>query len=241
VTDETRPEPLLPPARTGAPRGAGLAIVLDFDGTITDQDIGDKVVERFARAGWEEGVRRLARGEWSVGKLQRWEAARLPADRLDEMVDFALGIARLRPGLRELVDFAGRSGIYIEVASAGFDFYVNAILEREGFADLRVVVPRFTSDEGRGAGGSPRLEFPPGVATCERVGLCKCDRLWRLQREGRRALFVGDGISDHCPAGEADFVFARGSLARYCTARGIRHAPYEDFTDVLARIVRLGG
>jgi 2,3-diketo-5-methylthio-1-phosphopentane phosphatase len=210
--------------------------VLDFDGTITEQDVGDKVVERFASPGWEEGVRRLVRGEWSVGKLQRWEAARLPAHRLREMVDFALRTARIRPGLRELVDFANARSFHIEVASAGFDFYVNAVLEREGFTDLEVVVPRFTFDEAGDPPLNPRLRFPSGVATCERVGLCKCDRLWRLQRERRLAVFVGDGISDQCPAGEADLLFARGSLARHCAAHGIGYVPYDDFFDVLAEL-----
>ena len=213
-------------------------IILDFDGTITDVDIGDKVVQQFAAPGWEEGVERLVRGEWSVGQLQLWEAQRLPGDRLAEMVAFALSIARIRPGLRELVDFADRNDIYVEVASAGFDFYVRAILGRHGFGDLKTAVPHVAFAEGSDPGQGPGLEFPPGVARCERVGLCKCERVWRLQRAGRRAFFVGDGISDHCVAEEADFVFARGSLLKYCGERGIPHAAYEDFKQVLAEVKR---
>ncbi|NQU97269.1 MAG: MtnX-like HAD-IB family phosphatase [Chloroflexi bacterium] len=218
--------------------GVGLGIVLDFDGTITDRDIGDKVIQRFAAAGWEEGLEHLRSGEWSIGKLQRWEAERLPADRLAEMEAYALEIGRIRPGLKELVDFAGHNDICIEVASAGFEFYVRAILERDGFGDLRTAVPRVVFGDGRGPTQKPRLEFPAGLATCERVGLCKCERVWRLQREGRRALFVGDGMSDYCVAEQADLVFARGSLARYCRERNIPHVVYEDFTQVLAEVRR---
>ena len=223
-------------ARTSGTAPPG--IILDFDGTITDQDIGDKVVERFADAGWEEGVERLLRGEWSIGKLQQWEVNRLPADRIGEMEEYALEIARIRPGLRRLLDFADRNGICVEVASAGFDFYVRAILERDGFGDLKTAVPRVVFGDGPDAGQRPRLEFPPGVASCERVGLCKCDRVWRLQREGRRVFFVGDGMSDYCAAEQADLVFARGSLARYCSKRGIPYVPYEDFRQVLAEVRR---
>ena len=228
--------PLHREGRTDA--GAPPGIVLDFDGTITDQDIGDKVVQRFADAGWEEGVQRLARGEWSVGKLQQWEAQRLPADRLAEMEAHALQIARIRPGLRELVDFARRNGIPVEVASAGFDFYVHAILKRDGFDDLDVFVPRVVFAGSSGKRHRPRLEFPAGAVTCERVGLCKCKRIWQMQRKGRRAFFVGDGISDYCAAEEADLVFARGSLLRYCRERSIPHVEYEDFTHVLAEVKR---
>lgn len=213
-------------------------IVLDFDGTITERDIGDKIVQRFAEPGWEEGVEYLRRGEWSVGKFQRWEAKRLPADRVAEMVAYALEIARIRPGLRDLLDFADRSGIYVEVASAGFDFYVRAILKRYRFDRLPVTVPSVVFPDSADGRRKPRLELPPGVAACEMVGLCKCDRVWRLQREGRRAFFVGDGMSDYCVAEQADLVFARGSLLRYCRERSIRHAPYEDFTQVLAEVRR---
>ena len=223
----------------GGAAGGGLGIVLDFDGTITDRDIGDKVIQRFAAAGWEEGLERLRSGEWSIGKLQRWEAERLPADRLAEMEAYALQIARIRPGLRELVDFADRHGIYVEVASAGFEFYVRAILNRDGFDDLNTAVPRVAFGDGPGSAQRPRLEFPAGLATCERVGLCKCERVWRLQREGRRTVFVGDGMSDYCVAEQADVVFARGSLARYCRERNIPHLVYEDFTQVLAEVRRL--
>ncbi len=222
----------------GDAAGGGLGIVLDFDGTITDRDIGDKVIQRFAAAGWEEGLERLRSGEWSIGKLQRWEAERLPADRLAEMEAYALQIARIRPGLRELVDFADRHGIYVEVASAGFEFYVRAILKRDGFDDLKTAVPRVVFGDGPGSKQTPRLEFPDGLATCERVGLCKCERVWRLQREGRRTVFVGDGMSDYCVAEQADVVFARGSLARYCRERNIPHLIYEDFTQVLAEVRR---
>jgi len=236
-TEKSSEQGPLPPdaATAGTPP---LGIILDFDGTITERDIGDKVVQRFAEAGWEEGVERLTRGEWSIGKLQQWEAKRLPADRVAEMEAYALEIARIRPGLRELLDFADRNGICVEVASAGFDFYVRAILERDGFGDLKTVVPRVVFGGGPGAGRRPRLEFPPGVATCDRVGLCKCERVWRLQREGRRVFFVGDGMSDYCVAEQADLVFARGSLARYCDERRIPHVAYEDFTQVLAEVRR---
>ena len=234
--ERSAPRPSLP---WGKPAGsAPPGVILDFDGTITDHDVGDKVVRRFARSGWEEGVERLMRGEWTVGRLQAWEARRLPMDRLDEMVAYALEIARVRPGLRELLDFASHNDIPVEVASAGFEFYVQAILERDGFGDLKALVPRVVSGGDRDGEREPRLEYPPGVAACDRIGLCKCERIWRLQRGGRRAFFVGDGMSDYCAAEEADLVFARGSLARYCADRGISHVPYEDFTDVLVEVKR---
>ena len=196
-------------------------------------DIGEHVIRHFAAPGWEEDLRQHMRREWPIAGLQQWEAGLLSSDRLDEMVAFALDIGRVRPGLKKLLDYAAANGISVEVASAGFEFYVTAILERDGLQDLPALVPRLEPD-----GAVFRLEYPTGAVTCERIGLCKCERLWRLQQEGRRAFLVGDGMSDYCAADQADMVFARASLARYCEERAIPYIPFEDFTDVLAEVRR---
>jgi 2,3-diketo-5-methylthio-1-phosphopentane phosphatase len=231
--NERPPHPDSPPSATRRADGPLLGIVLDFDGTITERDIGDKVVQRFA-PGWQEGLTRLMSGEWSIGTLQLWEAQRLPFDRLPEMIDFALSVAKVRPGFHELLEYARGHGIHVEVASAGFEFYVTAILEREDLADLEAVVPKLVRGDGAPAGSAPTLDYP--AATCDRIGLCKCERIWRLQRAGIKAVFVGDGMSDYCAAEEADMVFARSQLARYCDERGIPYTAYNDFGDVLAGV-----
>jgi len=230
---DPRPRPDVRPAITEPP-----GLVLDFDGTVTDRDIGADVVRRFAAPGWEEGLRQHMRNEWPIAGLQRWEAGLLPSDRLDEMEAFALEIGRLRPGLKELLDYAAGNGVSVEIASAGFEFYVTAILEHEGLQHLTALVPRLEPDGTPGKGAAFRLTYPPGAVTCERIGLCKCERLWQLQREGRRAFLVGDGMSDYCAAEQADLVFARASLARYCEERAIPYVGFEDFTDVLAEVRR---
>jgi len=42
-------------------------------------------------------------------------------------------------------------------------------------------------------------------------------------------LVIGDGKSDMCVASTADFVFAKGSLAKYCEANTIPHARFDTF------------
>lgn len=231
--------PAFQPANRADAGRSPLAIVLDFDGTITEQDIGDKVIMKFAAPGWEEGVERLKNGEWTVGQLQRWEAMRLPGTGLREMVAYALKIARVRPGLKELLLYARENGIYVETASAGFEFYVKAILEREGLGDLVSAVPRVVFPDLTDEFGQVHLEYPAGMETCEETGLCKCERVWRLQKKGLKVVFVGDGVSDYCPAEHADVLFARAPLARMCDRAGIAYKPFNDFKDVLSEVRRL--
>jgi len=45
---------------------------------------------------------------------------------------------------------------------------------------------------------------------------------------------VGDGLSDVCPALEADIVFAKDSLASHLEAEGKSHTAFNDLGDVCA-------
>jgi 2-hydroxy-3-keto-5-methylthiopentenyl-1-phosphate phosphatase len=55
-----------------------------------------------------------------------------------------------------------------------------------------------------------------------------------LNRGGRLSVFVGDGLSDCYAAEAADLVFAKGTLAAHCRARGIEHVRYEGLAEVAA-------
>ena len=46
-----------------------LAILVDFDGTITTRDIGDQIVINFAEPGWEKAMDRFRVGELNVREL----------------------------------------------------------------------------------------------------------------------------------------------------------------------------
>jgi 2,3-diketo-5-methylthio-1-phosphopentane phosphatase len=214
-----------------------LAIVIDFDGTVTDRDIGDAIVTRFGLPGWDALEKEFHAGEATIRQLWAQEISHLPGDRAAEMADFALEVASVRPGLRELVDYAIAQGLPIEVASNGIEFYLRRILEENGLSDLPYVClhAEFAAD------GTTRLVFPGGIVTCARNGLCKCARVWRMQRMARQVMFVGDGASDACVAREPDILAARASLARMAELDGRAYVPFEDFRDVLAAVKRATG
>ncbi|HCV26838.1 MAG TPA: MtnX-like HAD-IB family phosphatase [Dehalococcoidia bacterium] len=220
-----------------------LALVLDFDGTITMRDIGVEVIKKFARSDWDEGLRRWRASEFDQRQLMEWDFARLPSGRLSEMREYSLSVAVLRPGLTGLLELCRSNDMPVEVVSNGMAFYVEAVLEREGLSDLAFVAPTPTFaglDPETNDPVSPVAEFGIGVETCERTGLCKCARAARLRPGGRKIVFVGDGISDFCIAEEeADFVIARSALKDHCAANGIAHSEFDDFYDVAREIESL--
>jgi 2,3-diketo-5-methylthio-1-phosphopentane phosphatase len=208
------------------------ALVVDFDGTITTEDIGVQIISRFGLPGWDRGIEQFRKGEISSRQLHTSEARFLKASDLPEMIRFGVDKAIIRPGFRELIDYCARREIPMEIASSGWDFYVNAILEHEDLGGI----PSTTSvvefdDSERGKWGLAR-----GSGYCEINGLCKCARVWVQKASGARTVFIGDGLSDFCTAAEADVIFARRSLARHCAENGI---PFRELTDFFAVIEAL--
>ncbi|MDE3140710.1 MAG: phosphatase, partial [Pseudomonadota bacterium] len=52
-------------------------------------------------------------------------------------------------------------------------------------------------------------------------------------------LLIGDGSSDFCVAGSADFVFARHRLIAHCREQGYAHLPMHGFAEARAALPRL--
>jgi 2-hydroxy-3-keto-5-methylthiopentenyl-1-phosphate phosphatase len=61
--------------------------------------------------------------------------------------------------------------------------------------------------------------------------------LWRAAPESR-IVYIGDGVSDFCPAEHADIIFAKKELAAYCNRQRLPHYPFTTLSDV-ARQIRL--
>ena len=204
-----------------------LAVILDFDGTITLKDIGDVIITNFGRKGWQVASEAYARGELSLRELWAVEIAHLREEDHEEMRRRAAEVAEIRPGFRELVSYCRNNGIPLEVASSGIRFYIDAVLE-DADVDLTVSAPDVAYDEC----GHGLVIFKDGLRDCGMTAMCKCERVWRHRREGRHVLFVGDGASDYCAALQADHVIARSSLARFCEQENQSFVPFDTFFEV---------
>lgn len=148
------------------------------------------------------------------------------------MIRFGVERAEIRPGFKDLVDYCADREIPLEIVSSGWDFYVNAILDQEGFGGIPSIASAIDfAQSGRGEWGLSR-----GVGYCEINGVCKCARVWAHRASGARTALAGDGLSDFCAAAEADVIFARRSLARHCTENDI---PFRELTDFFAVIEAL--
>ena len=207
-----------------------LAILLDFDGTITERDVGDLVISKFARPGWRGADDAFRRGELLVREMWAFQIGHLTRAREAEAAQFAREVAKTRPGLHELISFCEAHKIPVEVASSGLRFYIDAILEAARL-DGRLPVSSPVVDYDSNGNGVMTVE--PGLRDCAYNAMCKCDRVWRMRRQGLEVLFAGDGVSDYCVSSQADHLMATAALARRCQRDAVPYTPFSDLFDVL--------
>ena len=202
-----------------------LAVLCDFDGTITRTDVAEAILEEFAPPGWWD-IEELHRARKIGTREAMSRQFALLRARRSELIEFVDRHAVLDETFHSFVTFCAGRGFVLEIVSEGLDFYVHHLLERWGLK-VPVRTNRAIFDEGR-----VRIEYPWADATCTLCGTCKLLRLFELRTLGHRLAYVGDGNSDLCPAVEADLVFAKGELARLCDEEEIPFIPFDRFTDV---------
>ena len=192
-----------------------MRLVLDFDGTVTERDTLDLVLERFGDAGVYERVEaELDAGRMTLNDVISAEFATVTAP-LDEVVAYVVEHARVRPGFAELA--RARHPL---VVSSGFRELIEPVLEREGVLDA--VELRANRVDARPDGWRVHYRV---AETCEVCGEpCK-----RGDLPAGEVAYAGDGHSDYCAALAADRVYATGSLARYLDERGVAFEPLTDF------------
>jgi len=210
-----------------------LAVLTDFDGTITTTDTAVYILERYSVGDWRELARLLRAGSITVehcvkGQL---EMITIGQERITRELD---EVIRPRAGFDALLQFCRAHDHPVEVTSAGLDFYIHHFLARQGWDGMEVIAPRCWEE-----GGRLRFEFP--ALASEGADNFKEDRVRHHQGHGRTVAYIGDGTADLAAARRADLAFAvRGSdLARALEAAEAPFHPIDDFTEVVERLERL--
>jgi len=209
------------------PDGAPVSVLLDFDGTISLDDVGDVLLSRLVED--QALVRKMdelyIEGSKGSRELIAWDMEVLPHDAAVLLA--AVDELPLDGSLAQLVEVVTDVGGALEIVSDGIGFHVEHMLARLDLPDLPVA----TNASALGAGGDG-VTFPYGHPSCLVCGTCKRERIRTHQRAGRAVVFVGDGPSDRYAAHHADVIFAKSSLAAWCEVENIRYEPWERLSDV---------
>lgn len=223
------------------PRARSNPVVFcDFDGTITQSDVTDQILTELAHPSWREVEQEWVRG--LIGSrecLERQMAlVEASADDLDALVD----TVPVDPAFAGLYRFAWKRTVPFYVLSDGFDYVIRRILNRVGLNGSHRNGTHLFSSELRIEGRRLVTSYPHGAQSCEHgCATCKAAVIRRLSRGRQPIVFIGDGLSDRFAVEEADVVFAKRQLARYCREKGIPCRPFETFAEIEGELEKLIG
>lgn len=199
---------------------------IDFDGTVSARDSVDALLERYAPPAWHAVEADWAEGRITAQECMRRQIRMIAADEAQLQRFFAA--IRIDPGFPEFLAHVSTFS-QLAIISDGIGRAIHTALETAGMPGVPVYANRLRFD-----GSGWELDFPNADPACAvGSGTCKCAVAQRLAPSGP-VILVGDGRSDACLAGRADYVFAKDSLARHCDAEGIPYTEFQSFSDVLA-------
>ncbi len=209
--------------------GLPIAVLLDYDGTISRRDVGDALMTRFVadRDAVAAMDARYVAGEVGSRAMIAWDMDMLPDD--PALLRAAAATVPQDDGVVDLVAMCRARGIALEVVSDGLGFYIESNLARLGVHGVPVYTNRNLA-----SGGGAGVSFPFGHPTCLVCGTCKRERVRAHHDAGRVVVFVGDGPSDRYAAWHADVTFAKDSLRRWCESAGVAIQPWQQLADVTA-------
>ena len=193
-----------------SPRRARLsdwAVFFDFDNTVTSCDVLDELIRRFSinrnwlplQRAWEAG--RIGSKACLEGQLQSVRITRAA------LSDYLASIP-LDPHFKRLAAFLRRHGAQLVIVSDNFTPLITSVLRRHRVRGVPIRANRL-----RFAQNTPIPVFEAPARRCARgCAHCKKPHLLHQRIRGKRIMYIGDGLSDRCPAEAADLVFAKGAL-----------------------------
>lgn len=205
---------------------ARVEVYCDFDGTITQGDTIDVLLEALGDPRWREIEARWERGE--IGSRECM-ALQVPLLRGGwKAIEKVLSGVKVDPTFAEFATWCRQSGVPLRIVSDGIDRVIHHLLAREG---VRVDYV-WANHLNESADGQLSLSFPyaPTVAGCS-SGLCKCKILDAGTRKTVKVV-IGDGRSDFCWSTECDILFAKAKLLQHCKKNNISCVPFDNFKAV---------
>ncbi len=217
-----------------------IKVFVDFDGTISSVDVGGEILRKFASPLWF-----YWNELWKSGEIGSFIALRRQFSEVkvgfssikEEILDFV----EPTPGAVDFFLWLHENAVPVAVVSDGQDFYINYLLKKWGISKLVPELEVF-SNVSRFMPRGIEIEFPYFNPSCPVCGNCKLSHLQRASDKGLTTIYIGDGLSDYCPAVRgADVVFAKAGrdLYRRFREEGRSFFPFEDFYEVASILQRL--
>ena len=202
-----------------------IAVVCDFDGTLTQKDVGEVVLDKFGNPSWK-----IIDKEWSEGVY----GSKIALDKQfseircskEELFEFLTTI-ELDPYTKELIEFCKDKEIPFFVVSDGFDLYIEKVFE------LNNIKAEFFANHAEIQDNLFKIDFPFTKKGCGWCANCKKFHISNIKKTSPKIIYVGDGDSDRHAAKVSDVVFAKDKLEKYCQKKEIDYILYKNLKKVI--------
>ena len=212
-----------------------LKVFVDFDGTITLEDVGEAIFRKFGSA---EKTNRIVDDFLSdkISSRQCWDDLCDSIDRVnkDELNDFISSLD-IDPTFISFVKFCNDNEIELVVLSDGFDYYIERIFVKAGLAGIKYYSNKLFVD----LDGKLSAEYPHFDADSPTSANCKKNHIINHSSDDDYTIYIGDGNSDKEAAQFCDFIFAKNGLLKFCSTEKISFYPFKDFDDVKNKLKEL--
>jgi HAD superfamily phosphoserine phosphatase-like hydrolase len=200
-----------------------MAVFSDFDGTIAHPDTLNFLAERFGGTEFRREVeRKIASGEVTLRDGIQQEVAQIQGT-LDDVVQFLREHVEIDPAFPAFSQWCLNEKIPVTVLSAGMKEVIESLLRPFNLDQVRILANSLQIENGKWS-----LRFVDETPW----GHDKGSALRQAKADGFRTVFLGDGLSDRRGALEADLVFAKAGLARFCAEQNLPFKAFNNFSEV---------
>ncbi|MBS1984498.1 MAG: haloacid dehalogenase-like hydrolase [Bdellovibrionales bacterium] len=207
-------------------------IVLDFDGTITERDVGNELSAEALGQRFFDTHAAYKRKEFGLKELQQKIWTNFPMGE-KHFRERALHYAKLRPGVVEFFDRCLAKKIPVYIASCGIRAYIEAILDGLLPTRTRPAIRDIRCNEARFGANSIAEFIPPASSPDCPYPLDK--GAWAMEMKARhpgaKVFAAGNGTSDRSFWPHVDLLAATEGLATWCSENKVPFTPFEDFRD----------
>jgi len=207
-------------------------IFVDFDGTITQKDVGESIFREF---GDKEKINLIIKDLLSdkITAKQSWiEMCKTINNTNLKLLNSFIDSISVDEGLHNFVNFCELNNVEIIILSDGFDYYIDRILNREKLSRLKYFSNHLRiSDRNK-----LTPVFPYNDLYCRSSANNKRNHIINNSSDDDFTVYVGDGNSDKEPALYCDFIFAKKGLLKFCEKESVTYFPYNTLDDVIVKL-----
>jgi len=204
-----------------------IEIFCDFDGTLTNLDTLWLLLDRYAPPEWYEIELKMLASEMSEREGLKAEL-RMIRQPDEILLDTLLREIKPAEGIEELIALVRQNGWKMQVLSGGLIRFAGALWRQWGYGDI----PLFANDHYRNGEGGIEVIEADVPRLKEHCNHCKRWHIEEAIKRGSEVVYIGDGLTDFCPAEAAHRRYAKGHLLEHLQKKGLEVYAFNDLQEV---------